>query len=198
MQLVKQQLLLLVSLNLIQNGITIFNLNCFNTIQNVTLICSSVLENKAERFCFVLTFCSSGKVKVAKSGTKWYVNGAYKHGGYERIGLKNVRVMSIIKAIAKLDGWLAVCHTHLITQIHMLLMKIKNSTVIILFQWGNFFSSRGMCTSFRSNSLTCVRRSIKPLWHIQSLFRLSIFCFSGAPRLYCASIYLPHTMTFFI
>ena len=35
------------------------------------------------------------------------INSAYKHGKYDKISLKSLHVMSIVKVFAMQDGWLA-------------------------------------------------------------------------------------------
>ena len=57
---------------------------------------NSVCKNEADRLNFLLTLLPSGKVKVIESGVKKKVavNGAYKHGRYERIYQKIFLAMS--------------------------------------------------------------------------------------------------------
>ena len=64
----------------------------------------SVQEMKANRFCVLLTLRPPATVKVTEGCKLITVNGAYRHGRYERIGLKRLHTLSNIKGFAPHDG----------------------------------------------------------------------------------------------
>ena len=122
----------LFSLNVTQNSIRIFNLNCSNTEFHADQL-KTVQENEVKRFCFALTLWPQGQ-------WKWYkmadVNGAYKQCRYEKLWFKSLWVMSNFKVFAAQDGRPA-GRTRLITWAHMLHIWLNKRSEIVnaIFVW---------------------------------------------------------------